>query len=250
MFLETETARINVEVAGPNSAPSIFFWNGAFCNLRQWDYLCEELKDDFRLIRFDIRGTGKSHAYVGEAFEFSLEQYAEDAVLILDTLGVEKCHVWSMAWGSRAAIAFCSIHPDRVLSAALFDASVEAADVERQKNGAREALAKQIAQGVPKFSKPLGYTDHEQPDQVPSAMAAAGRFDLEGGLDFINAPVLLATGDHDPNLDSTKKISERIINARLEILANVGHGSVLQRPDLCLTTWLTFFESYQSRSPR
>ena len=58
-----------MEVAGPNSAPSIFFWNGAFCNLRQWDYLCEELNDDFRLIRFDIRGTGKSHAYVGEAFE-------------------------------------------------------------------------------------------------------------------------------------------------------------------------------------
>ena len=142
MFLETETARINVEVAGPNLAPSIFFWNGAFCNLRQWDYLCEKLKDDFRLIRFDIRGTGKSHAYVDEALEFSLEQYAEDAVLILDTLSVEKCHIWSMAWGSRAAIAFCSIHPDRVLSAALFDASVDAADVERQKNGAREALAK------------------------------------------------------------------------------------------------------------
>ena len=239
-----------MEVAGPNSAPSIFFWNGAFCNLRQWDCLCEDLKHDFRLIRFDIRGTGKSHAYVGEAFEFSLEQYAKDAVLILDSLGVEKCHVWSMAWGSRAAIAFCSIHPDRVLSAALFDASVEAADVERQKNGAREALAKQIAQGVPKFSKPLGYTDHEQSDQVPPAMAAAGRFDLKGSLGFINAPVLLATGDHDPNLNSTKKISERITDARLEILANVGHGSVLQRPDLCLATWLSFFESYQSRSPR
>ena len=48
----------------------------------------------------------------------------------------------------------------------------------------------------------------------------------------MNGPVLLATGDHDPNLNSTKKISERISDARLEILANVGHGSVLQRPDL------------------
>ena len=97
-----------MEVAGPNSAHRSSFGTGHFA-ICDNGIICVRVSDDFRLIRFDIRGTGKSHAYVGEALEFSLEKYAEDAVLILDTLGVEKC-IWSMAWGSRAAIAFCSIH--------------------------------------------------------------------------------------------------------------------------------------------
>jgi hypothetical protein len=46
------------------------------------------------------------------------------------------------------------------------------------------------------------------------------------------------TGDHDPNLSSSKDIANSSSTGQLRILKNVGHGSILQRPDLTLNNFL------------
>lgn len=53
-------------------------------------------------------------------------------------------------------------------------------------------------------------------------------------------PVLVATGDHDPNLASSRELVSLAPNARLVVLKDVGHGSVLQRPDLAAQAFLDF----------
>ena len=58
-------------------------------------------------------------------------------------------------------------------------------------------------------------------------------------------PLLVATGDHDPNLASSRELVARIPGARLEVLEQVGHGSVLQRPDLAVQTWLAWQQQIQ-----
>jgi hypothetical protein len=48
------------------------------------------------------------------------------------------------------------------------------------------------------------------------------------------------TGDHDPNLSSSKDMVSSSSTGELKVLENVGHGSVLQRPDLtveCFLEW-------------
>ena len=45
-------------------------------------------------------------------------------------------------------------------------------------------------------------------------------------------------GDHDPNLEYSREIVERVPGARLVVMENVGHGSVLQRPDLTTKIFL------------
>ena len=49
--------------------------------------------------------------------------------------------------GSRAALAFCAFHLERVISASLFDLSIGIADVRAQREGTKAALRKQADQG-------------------------------------------------------------------------------------------------------
>ena len=113
MYLEIDDkVLLNYEYEGDPRRPTMLLWNGARCTLRQWDYVVHALKDFFHVIRFDVRGSGQSRASIQS--DYSMQTYAKDAIHLLNHLGVSHCHVWSMAWGSRAAMAFCAFHIERV----------------------------------------------------------------------------------------------------------------------------------------
>lgn len=240
MNIEANGATLNVCVDGPEAAPAVLLWHGAGCTLAMWDHVVDALSDRYRLVRFDVRGVGGSSPAADPASQYTFETYAEDACGILDTCGIDMCHVWSMAWGSRAALAFCALHTSRVRSAALFDVSIAAADTEAQRAGSREAQKKRETAGSPQFEHPAGWNVHEHPDSVPAALAAARKFDLRAALPRLTMPILAATGDHDPNLVSSRELVALVPNARLRVFENVGHGSILQRPDLAVDAFLDF----------
>ena len=58
-------------------------------------------------------------------------------------------------------------------------------------------------------------------------------------------PTLVATGDHDPNLASSRDLVATAPDAHLVVLENVGHGSVLQRPGLTTDIFLDFVASHE-----
>lgn len=240
MDFPVDGATLRVEVDGPGRGTPVLLWNGAGCTLRMWDPVIPRLQNRYRTIRFDVRGVGGSTPAADPARQYTFEQYAEDVNLILDAHNVAECHVWSMAWGTRAAIAYCSMHPSRVLSAALFDANIGPADTAAQRTGAEKAREKQAAAGIEPFPFPEGWNEHRHPDAVPAAMAAAARFELSESLARLTMPVLVATGDHDPNLAPSRSLVAQLPGARLVVMKNVGHGSVLQRPDLTTQVFLDF----------
>ena len=246
MKIKVEGATLNVEVDGPATGPAVLLWHGASCTLRMWDFAIERLVDKFRFIRFDVRGVGLSSVTKNPETQYTFEQYADDANQILDACAVAQCHVWSMAWGSRAALAYCSLNPSRVLSAAFYDASIAAADVNAQNQGRKKAVELQLKSGIERFPMPEGWNVHSEPEAVPQAMSAAAKFDLSEAVAALPMPILIATGDHDPNLISSRDLVERASNARLEVFKNVGHGSVLQRPDLTAEAFMRFQESLGS----
>jgi pimeloyl-ACP methyl ester carboxylesterase len=55
-------------------------------------------------------------------------------------------------------------------------------------------------------------------------------------------PTLIATGDHDPNLISSRRALVALADARLEVLPLTAHGSVMQRPELVAETVLGFLD--------
>ncbi len=240
MQANIDGSMIHYVVSGPVAAPSVLLWHGAGCTLRMWDHVVARLEDRFRLIRFDVRGVGMSDPAPDPSVGYTFERYSQDANEILDQCGVERCHVWGMAWGSRAALAYCFRNPKRVISAAFYDASIDVADPVAQREGARVALRRQTQAGVAAFTLPEGWNVHRHPDEVPKAMAAAGKFDLLAAALELSLPLLVATGDHDPNLASSRRLVDLVSGARLVVFENVGHGSVLQRPDLATAAFVEF----------
>ena len=243
MKIEVEGASIEVELNGDLNKPGLMLWHGAGCTLRMWDHVIEYLKDSFLIISFDIRGAGQSVVTKGVEGEYTFEQYSSDANRILDHLGLETVHIWSMAWGSRAAMAYCALNSEKIISAVFSDASIGVADIEAQKLGAKKAFLKQSKSGIKTFLKPTGWNEHVNQETVSLSLAAAGKFNLNLSIQHLNMPVMVMTGDHDPNLDSSKKIVNQLPNAKLVILEDIGHGSVLQRPDLTSKCFIDFHDS-------
>lgn len=242
MKIEVDGALLNAEADGPSDAPAVLLWHGANVTLRGWDLVVEMLRDRYRLVRFDVRGHGRSAPASDPEREYTFERYAADANGLLDHFGVARCHVWGFAWGARAALAYSALHPGRVVSAALYDASIVQPDVKAQREGTREAVRRQRAAGI-RFQPPEGWNVHADAEAAGASLGAMRRFDLPAAVDRLTMPVLVATGDLDPNLASSRDIVARAPDARLVVLADVGHGSVIQRPDLSVETWLEFQES-------
>tara|TARA_B100001175_G_scaffold42333_1_gene31626 strand:- start:548 stop:1291 length:744 start_codon:yes stop_codon:yes gene_type:complete len=238
MEIELDKAKLYFEVQGNPDNPPLVLWHGAGCTLRMWDLVVEQLKNLYFTIAFDIRGAGNSINNDLNEDAYTFQQYSEDLNSILNFLDINQVHLWSMAWGTRAAIAYSSLNPNKVLSAVFSDASIEIADIDAQRLGSREALSKQDESGIERFNLPQGWNIHADKDSAAKSLSAAAKFDLQTAFSHIDFPFMIMTGDHDPNLSSSKNMVSNLKGGELRILENVGHGSILQRPDLTVESFL------------
>ena len=242
MEVELDKAKLNFETHGSFSNPPLILWHGAGCTLRMWDNVIGALENYFFVVSFDIRGAGKSINFDKDPDSYSFETYSEDLNKILELLGIEKFHIWSMAWGTRAALAYSSLFPQKIFSAVFNDASIGKADLEGQKSGLRDALKKQDEAGLRRHDMPLGWNEHINKGNAQLSLSAASKFDFKNVIEEINFPFLVMTGDHDPNLCSSKNIVKKSSTGQIRILEGVGHGSILQRPDLALEVFFNWHE--------
>lgn len=241
--VEVDGATLHVEVDGGEDSPALLLWPPGRCTVRTWDHLVPRLAERFRVVRIDIRGCGESSPAADPETQYTFEQYARDACDVLDHLGIDRCHVWSQSWGSRPAIVFCALHPDRVISAALFAANTDPADVPAQREGTRRAAELRRRAGIEPSPTPTGFTVHRDPQAAGLATGTSRKFDLAAVVDRLAMPVLIGTGSHDPNLVSSRVIAATAPNAKLAVLDNVGHNSILEHPELALGTFLEFHGS-------
>ena len=92
MYLELDDGvQMNYESEGDPKLPTLLLWNGARCTLRLWDHVVLALRDSFKVVRFDVRGSGGSKAAAKS--DYNLQAYADDACKLLSHLGVSQCHV-------------------------------------------------------------------------------------------------------------------------------------------------------------
>jgi pimeloyl-ACP methyl ester carboxylesterase len=109
-ILRLEDADIHYKVSG--SGPALLFiaataWHGA-----PWElYQVPEFSRDHQVIVYDQRGTGASPT---RGKDFSTRRLAQDAVALLDHLGVERAIICGHSNGGRVAQLIAIDFPDRV----------------------------------------------------------------------------------------------------------------------------------------
>lgn len=101
------------EVAGHGEAVLLISGLGGLGSF--WQAQIEAFTQHFTVITFDHRGIGASSG----APPYSMAQWAQDAIALLDHLGIDKAHLVGHSTGGVIAQIAASEHPERVASIVL-----------------------------------------------------------------------------------------------------------------------------------
>src|ERR687889_1024643 len=114
-----------VQTFGDRADPPILLIMGGGSSMDWWeDGFCERLMAGSRFVlRYDHRDTGQSVSYEPGAAPYSLRDLAEDAVGVLDALGLDSAHVVGMSMGGWIGQLVALDFPDRVASITLISTS-------------------------------------------------------------------------------------------------------------------------------
>jgi class 3 adenylate cyclase len=115
----TDGLHIGYQVEGTGSLNLIELTNGtnfsvdAAAEQPRWQGYVDRLSSFSRLIRFDLRGIGLSDP-VASSDPPTVEQWATDALAVLDDQEIENTAVLAVHFGGLAAVLLAATHPERV----------------------------------------------------------------------------------------------------------------------------------------
>lgn len=97
------------------SGEPVILIHGHSLDRRMWDGQFSELARRYRVIRYDMRGYGKSTPQI-ENFQFT---HAEDLIVLMDSLHIDKAHIIGLSLGGEVGADMVGWFPERVRSAVL-----------------------------------------------------------------------------------------------------------------------------------
>ncbi|WP_270937085.1 bifunctional 3-oxoadipate enol-lactonase/4-carboxymuconolactone decarboxylase PcaDC [Falsiroseomonas oryzae] len=125
MFLHLGDIVVHAQVEGPppsSVAPPVLMLHSIGTTLHVFDPQAASLARNRRVIRMDLRGHGYTGVTPGP---YTMSLHAQDALALLDALGVERAHVVGLSIGGRIALQMAAEAPDRVASLLLMDTAAE-----------------------------------------------------------------------------------------------------------------------------
>lgn len=200
-----------------------------------------------RLLVPDHRGFGQSALAPGVA---TMEALADDALRLLDALGLPSALVGGVSMGGYVSLALTRLDPGRVRGLVLIDTQAGPDDEAGRQR--REAVAQDVERhgldGLVQSMLPRLLTADAAPatrDRVerlmraqrPEAVAAASRgmglrADGREILARFSGPCLVVVGEADviTPVEKARVMADLVPGARLEILPGAGHLANLEQP--------------------
>jgi len=106
--LPVDRGELYYEIAG--SGEPVVLIHGGFGDRRMWDDQFEVLARDYRVLRYDHRGFGRSPA------PDTTYSPIRDLIRLLDRAEIDRAHIVGNSLGGALAITFAILHPERVRS--------------------------------------------------------------------------------------------------------------------------------------
>ncbi len=236
-YLEREAARLFYEDDG--AGVPVLLTHGFGASTGMWAGQVAAFADRYRLIRWDMRGHGKTEC-PEDLTHYSQAHTAEDMRALLDHLGIEKAVIAGHSLGGFMSLAFNVAYPERVQALVLQGCGPgyrrdEAREKwnERAENRARTleegGLAAlgggaEVGESVQGSAKSLAQAARGILSQVDSRVIDS--------LPGISVPTLVVIGDGDTNyLDGSSYMASRIPGAINVVVPGAGHGVNVEKPD-------------------
>ncbi len=238
---DVNRAKLAYEMLG-DGEPLVML-HGFTLDMRMWEDQFKPFAERFRVIRYDLRGFGKSSTPDGMPYV-----HAGDLAALLDHLGFERAHVMGLSMGGAIALDFACLYPSRLIDLILVDPAMGGypwtTSLDYKKGAATVDDIRQNWLSHPLFAPALQqpgvaarltqivndysgwHWQNSDTDQFPPPTV----FER---LETIHARTLAVVGEWDL-LDFqgiAEVIAERIPGAQKVVIAGAGHMANMEQPD-------------------
>jgi pimeloyl-ACP methyl ester carboxylesterase len=228
----------------------ILLLHGLGSTKADWDLQYESFSMHYRVIAPDLRGHGNSSKPVSKA-GYGVKLCAEDLALLLVKLKIPECNVVGFSMGGAVAFELVINHPEQVSKLIIVNTAPDFNDLgemgekmirERTKTlhtVGMEPLANEIAAGM--------FPEDEQEELRNAFFERASKNPVDAyynsfitlmdwgigeKIKNIDVPTLVIASDNDYTPVSLKEnYTQKMKNARLEVVRNSRHGVTMDQPE-------------------
>lgn len=241
-FLELpDGCRLYYELHGSADGSALVLLEGMGGDIPGWRRNIPHLAARHRVIAYDLRGNGRSDA---PDEPMQMTTFVDDAMALLDSLGVGRAHLYGQSFGGMIAIEAALIHPERVRSIVLAATHAGASRAVRMRDDARVPKDKPyLALYSPSFARE--HPEHVAEDilvgsQSPQSPRAGRRqweamhaWDAWDRLAAIGVPTLVLHGSDDlmVPVENARRLAAAIPGAELAVLEGAGHVYHSEQPE-------------------
>jgi len=249
-FAAVDGGRLFFELAG--SGPPVVLIHSGITDSRSWAPQVGAFAARHRVLRYDLRGIGRSDLGHGSYSN------VDDLRKLMETVGFERAALVGVSNGGALALDLTLEHPARVSALVLvsagisgskwpaaFRAQMEEVDalyerglidqvVERELEIWLYGKGRTAADVDPAIREAVREMDRNNTERFP-ADAKPERIDppATGRVGEIRVPTLVIVGDLDVDhvQDAARVLSQEIVGARLAVMHGVAHVPNMERPD-------------------
>lgn len=253
-LVRPDGCRIHYELFGDPGSPVLTLLEGIGADTAGWRRSIPKLAGELRVVAIDHRGNGASD---DPPEPCAMTTFVEDALAVLDELGVQRAHVYGQSFGGMVAQEAALTHPDRVRTLVLAGThpgpahAIAVADRTVPKGEPWRAL---YAPGFPEAHPDVVAEDRRVAAAAPAhergqrrqweAMQTWAAFDR---LPQIEVPTLVLHGTEDRVVapGNAELLARRIPGAELRLLEGAGHVFWSEQPELADRLILDFIERHR-----
>lgn len=224
----------------------IIFTHGASWNHLQWKKQVNFLKENYKIVTWDVRGHGESSLPKGNV---NPETFSSDLVALMNHLGIEKAILCGLSMGGHISLQTAIRYPERVKGLILIGTPCsntfnlyEKIFVPINRFSSKlipiKFSAKIQAKMLSKFN-PENYDyiidafsmmKHDEWNRVWDAVT---RMESKDDLANVKCPTLLLVGDHDTMTNYQQPYMQKHIpHSELKVIQNAHHGTNLDNPNM------------------
>jgi 3-oxoadipate enol-lactonase len=241
---------VNYADEGEKGFPVIIFIHGFPFNMSMWNLQVESLKDNYRVIKYDIRGHGSSET--GNEV-FSIELFVNDLICLMDALKIDNAILCGLSMGGYIALNAIDKYNERFGALILCDTQCIADTLEVKEKriktieSIRESGVEKYAdESIKNLFASESFTTRvreianvremimktSEQSICNTLLALSVRKETCHILSAIKVPVLIMVGNEDKITPPAAAMfmHEKIGGSLLKIIDHAGHLSNLENP--------------------
>ncbi|MHA7841473.1 MAG: alpha/beta fold hydrolase [Gammaproteobacteria bacterium] len=226
---------------------------GLTATIQEWNKISPALSRSFRVTLPENRGAGRTTA---PEKPYNIAQMAEDIVLLMENLNIEKAYFVGSSMGSAIVQQLCLAHRDKVEAAVLISAFAHLPTVQAQYFKITSSILA-TSSATPQQALTMIYTrlyasstfensnflqeeiDHVLANPYPQTpagyqgqLSALTTFDIRKQLHAIKTPIKIIVGEEDilTPLYLSQALQQSILGSQLVILKHCAHMVSREQP--------------------